>query len=67
MWHPFGWFFGSAIGLIGLIISLALYFVPTIVAVARHHRNALAIFLLNLFLGWTFIAWIVTLVWAIVG
>ena len=53
--HPFSWFFGSAIGIVGFVVSLALYFLPTIIAVARHHRNTLAIFLLNFFLGWTVI------------
>ena len=25
MMHPFGWFFGSVIGIIGFIVSLAIY------------------------------------------
>ena len=40
------------------------YFLPTIVAFARSKRDLLSIFLLNLFLGWTLIGWIVALVWA---
>jgi hypothetical protein len=40
------------------------YFVPSIVAFARSKRDVLSIFLLNLFLGWTLIGWIVALVWA---
>ncbi len=41
MFHsgPFGWFFGSAFGIIGFLLSLAVFFLPTIIAVARHHRN----------------------------
>ena len=57
-------FFSGLIGIIAFIISLAVYFLPTIVAILRKKRNALAIFLLNLFLGWTFIGWVVALVWA---
>ena len=57
-------FFSGLIGIITFIISLAVYFLPTIVAILRKKRNALAIFLLNLFLGWTFIGWVVALVWA---
>lgn len=57
-------FFSSLIGIIVFIISLAFYFLPTIVAVIRKKRNTLAIFLLNLFLGWTFIGWVVAIVWA---
>lgn len=67
LWGPFDWFFSSIFGIIGFIFSLAIYFIPTIVAVARHHRNTLAIFLVNFFLGWTFIGWVATLIWAIVG
>jgi|SRR5262252_5523445 len=40
------------------------YFLPTLVARGRLHRNALAIGMLNLFLGWTFLGWVVALVWA---
>lgn len=43
---------------------LVMYFLPTIVALARSKRDTLAIFLLNLFLGFTVIGWIVALIWA---
>ena len=38
------------------------YFLPTIAG--RHKHNASAIALLNLFLGWTVLGWIIALVWA---
>lgn len=41
-----------------------MYFLPSIIALARSKRDLLAIFLLNLFLGWSVIGWIVALVWA---
>ena len=41
-----------------------MYFLPTIVAAVRSKRDILAIFLLNLFLGWSVIGWIVALIWA---
>jgi len=44
--------------------GFVLYFVPTLVALVRSKRDTLAIFLLNLFLGWTLIGWIVALIWA---
>jgi Superinfection immunity protein len=40
------------------------YFFPAIVAALRHHRNADAICVLNLFLGWTFLGWVAAIVWA---
>jgi hypothetical protein len=42
-----------------------MYFLPSIIALARSKRDILAIFLLNLFLGWSVIGWIVALVWAV--
>ena len=51
-------------GVIFLLIALAIYFIPTFVANSNQKDNATAIFLLNLFLGWTFVGWVVALVWA---
>lgn len=50
-----------------LVLASALllgYFLPALVASARRHRNTSAIFALNLFLGWTFIGWVVAIVWS---
>ena len=44
--------------------GLVMYFLPSIIALARSKRDLLAIFLLNFFLGWSVIGWIVALVWA---
>jgi len=40
------------------------YFLPSIVALVRGKRDSLSICLLNFFLGWTLIGWIIALVWA---
>jgi hypothetical protein len=50
--------------LAGIAFSLALLFLPTLVATSRKHPNALPIFLVNLFFGWTFVGWVISLVWA---
>jgi len=42
-----------------------LYFLPSILAVARNKRDTTAIFFLNLLLGWTAIGWVIALVWAL--
>jgi len=42
-----------------------MYFLPSILAFARSKRDATAILLLNIFLGWTVIGWVVALVWAV--
>ena len=61
----FHFFFSSFFGIIWFLISLAIYFLPTIIAVLKNRTNTLAIGLLNFFLGWTFIGWVVALVWAV--
>ena len=42
-----------------------IYFLPSLVAFARSKRDTAAIVLLNIFLGWTMIGWVVALVWAV--
>lgn len=54
----------SSIISIALLLYIAIYFLPTIVAFLTHHKNKLSIFFLNLLLGWTFIGWVIALVWA---
>ncbi len=43
----------------------AFYFIPTIIAIIRGKRNKLAVFVLNLLAGWTFVGWVIALVWAL--
>jgi hypothetical protein len=50
-----------------LIVAVLLYFLPTVIALSRGHLSALAIFFLNLFLGWTLIGWIIALIWSCTG
>jgi Superinfection immunity protein len=50
--------------LISGIFCLGLYFLPTIIAIVRKMPNTGSVFVVNLFLGWTFIGWIVALVMA---
>ena len=47
---------------LGIILFLLIYFIPSIVGYKKN--NAGAILALNLFLGWTLIGWIVALIWA---
>lgn len=52
------------IGIVVLIIGIALYFLPAIIAYNRKHSNAGIILLLDFLLGWTFLGWAGCLVWA---
>ena len=44
---------------------ILLYWLPTIIAIVRQTHSALGVFLVNLFLGWTGIFWILALIWAL--
>jgi hypothetical protein len=44
--------------------GFAFYFLPTIVALVQARHDKLSIFLLNFFLGWSVIGWVIALVWA---
>jgi hypothetical protein len=46
-----------------IIIGLAVYFIPAIVGYNK--KNVIGILLLNLFLGWTIVGWVIALVWAV--
>lgn len=50
--HPIFW-----------VISLFLYFLPAFMA--RNKPNFKGVLLLNILAGWTFIGWIIALVWAL--
>jgi hypothetical protein len=45
------------------LCMIYLYFLPTIIG--RRKRDRLAIFALNLLVGWSLIGWIIALVWAL--
>ena len=51
--------------LLVVIFWLSLYFTPTIIGIVRKKKDTIAIAVLNMFLGWTFIGWIISLVWAL--
>jgi len=50
--HPIFW-----------LVSLFLYFLPAFLA--RNKPDFISILLLNLLAGWTFIGWIIALIWAL--
>lgn len=50
---------------IGVLLCLTLYMLPAGIGIIRGRSNAGAIFVLNLFLGWTLIGWVIALVWAV--
>ncbi len=47
------------------VVGLVFYFVPTIIALMREHQSGCAIGVVNLLFGWSFVGWVVSLVWAL--
>lgn len=48
-----------------LVMSAVLiYLLPWIIAASRSHPQVAPIFIINLFLGWTLIGWVLTLAWS---
>ena len=52
------------IWLVWLIIIIALYFIPTLIAFQRKSTVKSLILVLNLFTGWLMITWLIYLIWA---
>ncbi|MYB76240.1 MAG: superinfection immunity protein [Chloroflexi bacterium] len=48
-----------------LLIMLLFYPLPAYIAVWRKHPQTLLILLVTLLLGWTLVAWIVSLIWSL--
>jgi hypothetical protein len=48
--------------MLSLLLLTAIYFLPAIIG--RDKKDALGIFLVNFFLGWTLIGWVVAFIWA---
>jgi Na+/H+-dicarboxylate symporter len=51
--------------LVLLLIFCVPYFIPSIIAYRRRKANRVAILAVNILLGWTFVGWVVALVWAL--
>lgn len=49
------------------IVPMFFYFLPALVAWERGLKNALSITLLNLFLGWTILGWVIAICLASMG
>lgn len=48
-----------------VVAATLVYLLPGAIAAKRNHRQFNAIFALNILLGWTFIGWVIALVWAL--
>lgn len=48
-----------------VLLGVGVYFAPSVVAHKRGHRNVDPIVVINLFLGWTLIGWVIVLAWSL--
>jgi hypothetical protein len=53
-----------SVAILTITPGLFVYFLPSVVGQARGHHNRLPIVMLNLFLGWTGLGWVLALLWA---
>jgi Superinfection immunity protein len=56
--------FGQFIAFSFFVVAPALYLLPTYEAWKNVHPNFTAIALVNIFLGWSLLGWVVAIVWA---
>ena len=47
------------------IFYILLYLLPGFLAMALNKEHWLAIMILNVLLGWTYVGWVISLVWAL--
>ncbi len=55
------------VGKVLLLILGVAYFVPSIIALKENHAHKVAIILINIFLGWTFLGWLGALAWCFIN
>lgn len=48
-----------------VLILITLYFIPSIIAIKKRHKDLFKILMINTFLGWTIVGWIISLVMVI--
>jgi uncharacterized membrane protein len=54
----------TAVAMSLVVAALAIYFLPWIIASKREHHQHGAIAVINIFLGWTFVGWVIALAMA---
>lgn len=56
----------KAMSILIILIAVAIYFAPTLIAFKRSHPNKVWVLLLNVLLGWTCFGWATALVWSFI-
>lgn len=61
----FGTLFMFSFAIMAVFAAIVVYFLPLLIASVRKHPHALAIALINIFLGWCLPFWIIALIWSL--
>jgi uncharacterized membrane protein len=48
-----------------ILVIIIIYFAPSFIAYSRNHLNRQVIYIINFLAGWTFVGWMVALVWSL--
>ncbi len=56
---------GAGMGIVIMLLLIVMYFLPWIIAANRNHHQTGAIAVLNIFLGWSFLGWVIALIWSL--
>ncbi|MFI4957385.1 MAG: superinfection immunity protein [Gammaproteobacteria bacterium] len=48
-----------------LLLFIIIYFLPSFIARDRNHPSRNSILVINIFLGWTLLGWVIALAWSV--
>ena len=54
----------TAVAIAWITFSIIVYMLPTIIAILRRHKNLASLSVINVFLGWTFLFYVICLAWS---
>ncbi len=56
----------QSVSVLAVAVVVALYFLPTIIAISRGHHQTLVIVWMNLLLGWVYgLGWLIAFFWSL--
>jgi cbb3-type cytochrome oxidase subunit 3 len=63
--EDYNFLIGLLLAFLAFTLFICVYLIPTFIAYRKDKKDKLAILLINIFLGSTFIGWVIALVWAL--
>src|SRR3954451_10511282 len=55
----------GTVGIWIVVVCFLLYLIPTLIAAGRKSKRTAGVFVVNFFLGWILLGWIIALAWAV--